>query len=215
LYPPKNWKGKHLPLFAPTPELLKWWKSSAQYAEAELEYERQFLLILQERQQLIDLWVRKQQQASADITLLCFEKIGDFCHRHIVGREVIGRYLPELWAGEVATANQMSTICGQNEPIPTQLSNGIAQSNTFIASDIYSEKSNIHSISESINITYPPVIQQLLSKCYDSGENVRCERLECGYYHLSLGDQDLGVWSSLGVLGVLSRLQEKFYRVRP
>ncbi|MEH1784814.1 hypothetical protein [Nostoc sp.] len=35
LYPPENWKGKHLPLFAPTPELLKWWKSSAQDAEAE------------------------------------------------------------------------------------------------------------------------------------------------------------------------------------
>ncbi|WP_341531488.1 DUF488 domain-containing protein (plasmid) [Nostoc sp. UHCC 0302] len=88
LYPPKNWKGKHLPLFAPTPELLKWWKSSAQNAEAELEYERRFLLVLQERQQLIELWVRKQQQASADITLLCFEKTEDFCHRHIVGREV-------------------------------------------------------------------------------------------------------------------------------
>ncbi|MEJ6485565.1 hypothetical protein N0Y54_30410 [Nostoc punctiforme UO1] len=35
LYPPKNWKGKHLPLFAPTPELLKSWKASAQNAEAE------------------------------------------------------------------------------------------------------------------------------------------------------------------------------------
>ncbi|MEH2340289.1 MULTISPECIES: hypothetical protein [unclassified Nostoc] len=23
LYPPKNWKGKHLPLFAPTPELVE------------------------------------------------------------------------------------------------------------------------------------------------------------------------------------------------
>ncbi len=83
LYPPKNWRGKHLPLFAPTPELLKWWKSSAQDAEAELEYERQFLLVLQSREQLIDLWARKQQQASADITLCCFEKSGDFCHRYI------------------------------------------------------------------------------------------------------------------------------------
>lgn len=46
LYPPHNWLGLHLPLFAPTPELLKWWKASAQDAEAELEYERQFLLIL-------------------------------------------------------------------------------------------------------------------------------------------------------------------------
>ena len=24
LYPPQNWKGKHLQEFAPTPELLKW-----------------------------------------------------------------------------------------------------------------------------------------------------------------------------------------------
>ncbi|NEU83625.1 DUF488 domain-containing protein [Nostoc sp. UIC 10630] len=71
LYPPKNWKGKHLPLFAPTPELLKWWKASAQDAEAEFEYERRFREVLQSRQQLIDLWVRKQQQASADVTLLC------------------------------------------------------------------------------------------------------------------------------------------------
>ncbi|MBD2534959.1 hypothetical protein H6G97_38215 [Nostoc flagelliforme FACHB-838] len=33
--PLKNWKGKHLPLFAPTPELLKWGKASTQDAEAE------------------------------------------------------------------------------------------------------------------------------------------------------------------------------------
>jgi hypothetical protein len=56
LYPAKNWKGKHLPLFAPTPELLKWWKPSAQDVEAKLEYERQLELVLQERQQLIDQW---------------------------------------------------------------------------------------------------------------------------------------------------------------
>ncbi|WP_242056112.1 hypothetical protein [Nostoc flagelliforme] len=57
LYPPQNWKGKHLPLFASTPELLKWWKASVQDTEAEKEYERWFLLVLQERQQLIKLWV--------------------------------------------------------------------------------------------------------------------------------------------------------------
>ena len=42
LYPPQNWKGKHLPLFAPTPELLKWWKASAKDAVAQQEYQRQF-----------------------------------------------------------------------------------------------------------------------------------------------------------------------------
>lgn len=88
LYPPPNWKSKHLPLFAPTSELLKWWKSSAQDTEAQLEYSRQFLDILQSRQHLIDIWVRRQGDEDADITLLCFEKTGDFCHRHIVGREL-------------------------------------------------------------------------------------------------------------------------------
>ncbi|MGF1939425.1 MAG: DUF488 family protein [Nostoc sp. ChiQUE02] len=81
-YPPKNWKGKHLALFAPTPELLKWWKSSAQDAEAELEYERRFREVLQERQQLIELWINRQRQNPGDITLCCYEKPTDFCHRH-------------------------------------------------------------------------------------------------------------------------------------
>jgi hypothetical protein len=71
LYPPKNWLGLHLPLFAPTPELLKWWKSSAQDAEAEQEYECRFQRILQSRQQLIDLWVRKQQLLRVQILHPC------------------------------------------------------------------------------------------------------------------------------------------------
>ncbi|MBE9209908.1 hypothetical protein IQ244_26120 [Nostoc sp. LEGE 06077] len=32
LSPPKALKGKHSPVFAPTPELLRWWKSSTQDA---------------------------------------------------------------------------------------------------------------------------------------------------------------------------------------
>ncbi|WP_414153287.1 hypothetical protein [Nostoc commune] len=35
---------------------------------------------------MIDLWILKQQQSSTDITLCCYEKFGDFCHRHIVGQ---------------------------------------------------------------------------------------------------------------------------------
>lgn len=106
---------------------MKWWKSSAQNAEAELEYERQFLLVLQKRQQLIDLWVQRQQQVSADITLCCFEKMGDFCHRHIVGQKVIERSLPQMWGGEVGLMPaQMSTIGTQNDSIltPTELNKG-------------------------------------------------------------------------------------------
>ncbi len=97
LYPPKNWLGLHLPLFAPTPELLKWWKASAQDTAAQSEYTREFRNTLDSRQQLIQLWVRKQKENPQDITLCCFEKTGDFCHRYQVCEEI----LQELWGGEV------------------------------------------------------------------------------------------------------------------
>ncbi|AVH68344.1 hypothetical protein [Nostoc sp. 'Peltigera membranacea cyanobiont' N6] len=38
--------------------------------------------------------------------------------------------------------------------------------------------------------------------------------LKCRYYQVTLNGEDLGVWSELGVLGVLSGLQEKFHRER-
>ncbi len=185
LYPPKGFQGKHLPLFAPTPELLKWWKSSASDTNAEQEYTRQFHEILLCRQQLIDIWVAKQEKNSHDMTLCCYEKTGDFCHRHQVGREVIQRYLPKLWGGEVGlgtvTQEKISTICGQKIILPA---------------------------------TYPPQVLSLIEKCHELGYRVKCDRLECGYYQVSLNGEDLGVWSELGVLGVLSGLQEKFYRER-
>ncbi|MHC5763581.1 DUF488 family protein, N3 subclade [Nostoc sp.] len=68
LYPPKNWKGKHLPLFAPTHELLNWWKASAQDTAAQKEYTREFRKTLDSRQQLIQLWMRKQKENPQDIT---------------------------------------------------------------------------------------------------------------------------------------------------
>ncbi|BAY41280.1 hypothetical protein NIES2111_56760 (plasmid) [Nostoc sp. NIES-2111] len=41
-----------------------------------------------------------------------------------------------------------------------------------------------------------------------------CDRLSCGYYRVSLHGEDLGEWSELGVLSVLSGLQHEFYRPR-
>ncbi len=183
LFPPKGFQGKHLPLFAPTPELLKWWKSSVKDAIAQQEYKRQFREILDSRQQLIELWVRKQQQSSADITLCCFEKSGDFCHRHQVGEEIVQRYLSEQWGGEVGTVLRPQLIVipgGQLSP----------------------------------NATYPPRVLSLIEKCHESGYPVRCDRLACGYYRVSLRGEDLGEWSELGLLGVLSGLRHEFYQKR-
>ncbi|WP_193200517.1 DUF488 family protein [Nostoc sp. MG11] len=177
LYPPKGFQGRHLPLFAPTPELLKWWKSSAKDTTAQQEYKRQFREILNSRQQLIDLWVRKQRSASADITLCCFEKSGDFCHRHQVGEEVVQTYLPEYWGGEINAAQK---------PQLTIIPGGKA--------------------------IYPPQVKSLIEKCHESGFPVQCVSLECGYYRVSLHGEDFGDWSELGILGVLSGLQQEFYR---
>ncbi|BCL39653.1 DUF488 family protein [Nostoc sp. MS1] len=188
LYPPKGWAGKHLPLFAPTPELLHWWKSSAKDVAAQNEYKRRFHEILDSRHQLIQLWVGKQKSNPQDMTLCCFEKTEDFCHRHQVGEEVIQVYLPGLWGGEVGETRPHLKIVQGGKP----------------------------------NLTYPPQVLSLIEKCHASGFPVVCDgvppsvadRLPCGYYRVSLDGEDLGVWSELGVLGVLSGLLHEFYRLR-
>ncbi|MEJ1937925.1 hypothetical protein WDZ92_47645 [Nostoc sp. NIES-2111] len=62
----------------------------------------------------------------------------------------------------------------------------------------------------------------LIDKCHSSGFPVVCDgvpptvgdRTPCWYYQVSLHGEDLGVWSELGVLSVLSGLQHEFYRPR-
>ncbi|WP_225226122.1 DUF488 domain-containing protein [Komarekiella delphini-convector] len=246
LYPPKGFQGRHLPLFAPTPELLKWWKSSVKDATTQQEYKRQFREILDSRQQLIDLWVRKQRESSADITLCCFEKTGDFCHRHIVGREVIERSLPQLWGGEVnsnpanyrdsvaASASELICLKQRNSlEVHKQSMTPETETGEFTSSQSLSQlpvtkDSLSRTTTESIttksikskdfpdvpNATYQPTIVNLLSKCHQAGYPVRCERTECGYYRVSVHSEDLGEWSELGLLGVLSGLRQEFYRQR-
>ncbi|WP_242048546.1 MULTISPECIES: hypothetical protein [Nostocaceae] len=71
LHPPKGGKGKHSPVFAPTLELLRWWKCSSLDASAQQEYKQQFREILASRQQIIELWVNRQKKKPQDITLCC------------------------------------------------------------------------------------------------------------------------------------------------
>ena len=207
LYPPKGWTGKHLPLFAPTPELLHWWNKSAKDAAAQNEYKHRFRSLLDSRQQLIQLWVGKQKDNPVDMTLCCFEKTGDFCHRYQVGEEVVQKYLPELWGGEVGSIfGQMPSIA-QNTLIET------GHGSTDTPSVIKTSIAHRYDFTP-INSTYPPIVQTLLAKCYDAGLKVRCDRNSCGYYHVSLHGEDLGQWSEMGVLSVLSGLQHEFYRPR-
>ncbi|RCJ24392.1 hypothetical protein A6770_28250 [Nostoc minutum NIES-26] len=206
LYPPKGWTGKHLPLFAPTPELLHWWKGSAKDAATQQEYKRQFYEILQSRQQLIQLWVNRHKDNPQDITLCCYEKPTDFCHRHQVGEEVVQNYLPELWGGEV----------GLSADVHINKGNGFTDTPgiTSTSSKQYHNSSVTPKQLTPIDSTYPATVQSVLAKCYDAGVPVVCLRLACGYYRVSLHGEDLGDWSELGVLGVLSLLQQEFYRGR-
>ncbi|WP_242054108.1 hypothetical protein [Nostoc sp. FACHB-888] len=61
---------------------------------------------------------------------------------------------------------------------------------------------------------YPPLVLSLIEKCQALGYPVKCDRLACSYYRVSLHGEDLGDWSELGVLAVLSGLQQEFYRGR-
>ncbi len=141
------------------------------------------------------------------MTLCCFEKTGDFCHRYQVGEIVVQKYLPELWGGEIGSlVGQMPS----NRQL-TQIEKGhdstdtpsITKTDNFTPND-----------TTSINSTYPPVVQTLLAKCQDAGLKVVCDRLSCGYYRVSLHGEDLGDWSELGLKGVLSQLCHEFYRAR-
>ncbi len=204
LYPPKNWKGKHRPLFAPTPELLKWWKASAQDTAAQEEYTREFKKTLDSRQQLIQLWVRKQKENPQDIMLCCFEKTGDFCHRYQVGEEI----LQELWGGEVG-ADQLQLTLVQNG-----LTNHPISSPSLIGGEkgLNPKPINLSPLPSphptflgwQITTAYPPLVSLLIEKCHALGYPVVCvpasgcrrHRLACGYYRVSLHGEDLGDWSS-------------------
>ncbi|WP_414545724.1 hypothetical protein [Nostoc sp. CCY0012] len=206
LYPPPAWNGKHLPLFAPTPELLSWWKSSAKDTAAQQEYKRQFRDILDSRQQLIQVWVDKHKDNPQDMTLCCFEKTGDFCHRHQVGEEVVQKYLPELWGGEIGTVGhkrqrEKEQGAGDRGKTSPQFSPHPATIPLF-------DRKPVHPA------TYPRRVLTLIEQCHKSGYPVVCDRLPCGYYRVSLRGEDLGEWSELGVLGVLSGLCHEFYRGR-
>lgn len=79
LYPPKWFKGDVYPQLAPTRRLLEWYKSSAQDEKAQDIYRRIYY-----RDVLNHLNPEAVYRALDGKVLLCYEKSGDFCHRHLV-----------------------------------------------------------------------------------------------------------------------------------
>lgn len=78
----KFWKGDVYKALAPTPQILNWWKNERQkWKNPELVYEKLYI-----RDVLNKLDVHQVAKDLNGKVLLCFEKEGDFCHRHIVAK---------------------------------------------------------------------------------------------------------------------------------
>ena len=102
LRPFKGCTFDSLPLFASSEDLLKFWESSNKDEAAQQKYSEIFREEMAAKDRFIDLWIGRIKE---DVTLNCYEKSGDFCHRHIVG-EIIKSKKPELWGGEVSETNR-------------------------------------------------------------------------------------------------------------
>jgi hypothetical protein len=79
------WNGLTFKALAPNEALLKWWKNLAPEDQGKADfkdyYEKRYRL-----QTLSSLDPKEVAMILECKVLLCFEKTGDFCHRHIVAK---------------------------------------------------------------------------------------------------------------------------------
>lgn len=86
---PKNWAGVQCKDFAPSSRLL----SQYHRGMSEAEYSDSYRQEIDELSDFYSVFVRLAKLAKGrDIVLLCYEKKGDFCHRHILSDIVFERY---------------------------------------------------------------------------------------------------------------------------
>lgn len=79
--------AEHLDCFKPSKELLTWWQSTAKDSRAWAEYTSRFWALLAERKtQILDWIAALGRKPTNDMTLLCWERAGQLCHRNLVAR---------------------------------------------------------------------------------------------------------------------------------
>lgn len=78
LWPPRFYRGKSLSCVAPTRSILKDTKSDEEYIS---RYKNEILLHLDVKRLLHDI---EQLTEGKDAALLCYEKPGELCHRHLL-----------------------------------------------------------------------------------------------------------------------------------
>lgn len=90
---------RHLDFFKPTQDLLQWWKTTSQDESAWSEYTSRFWSILSDRKTQILDWIHGLgRKPTHDMTLLCWEKAGTYCHRNLVAR-LLQKHSPEWFGG--------------------------------------------------------------------------------------------------------------------
>ena len=81
LYTPKGFKGPSLPELAPTESILKEYKV---YHNKQRYYQRYCAEVLNNLDPKVEYMRIMQLSQNAFPVLCCYEKAGEFCHRHIV-----------------------------------------------------------------------------------------------------------------------------------
>ena len=80
LFPSKFFAGKEYKKIAPTQKILFDWKRFADKGRYIREYQKEVLSKLDKLKVYREL---EELGQGKDVVLLCYEKSGDFCHRHL------------------------------------------------------------------------------------------------------------------------------------
>lgn len=78
LWPPRFFTGKSIRYVAPTKSILKDTKSDEEYIR---RYKAEILAALDIKKLLLDI---EDISGGKDVALLCYEKPGELCHRHLL-----------------------------------------------------------------------------------------------------------------------------------
>lgn len=84
--PPDSWKGLEYKRLAPKWEFFKVWKETHDNDYYVREFDAQVLNKLNVKSVMMEL---ERMSGRRDIALICYEKPGDFCHRHLVAKWLI------------------------------------------------------------------------------------------------------------------------------
>lgn len=106
LWPPKGFRGTRLSLFCPPDFLIRGYKAG-EITESEYReiFTKNILDVLPEKNTLERMFAN----LGSFIVLLCYEKPGDFCHRHMVAERLSEMGIPCHEAG-APKARQLSLL---------------------------------------------------------------------------------------------------------